>query len=349
MNADLMLSSYDFDLSKELIAQMPAEKRDMSRLLVLDRKTGKIEHSQFANIVEYLLPGDCLVLNTKKVLPARLYGKKQTGGIIEALFLKQNSETTWLALVKPYLEPGKSIIFPDGLNGKIVGRNGSGETIIELSGCGLRDVLEKYGKMPLPPYIKREKIAEDKDAVDRERYQTIFAEREGSIAAPTAGLHFTKELLAAAASKGVETADIVLHVGWGTFRPVISEDITCHKMLPEYFDIPADSARAISDAKRQKRRVIVVGTTAARALESRAGEILTGQGAGLSGETGIFIYPGHKFAVPDCFITNFHLPRSTPLFMASAFAGRELILNAYAEAIREKYRFFSYGDAMLIL
>lgn len=342
------LSEYNFDLPKELIAQNPSEKRDESRLLVLNRKTGKIEHRQFRDIIEYLQPGDCLVLNKTKVFPARLFGKKETGGKVEALFLRNIGGNQWLALVKPFLEEGKKIIFPEGLTADIKGKTPLGEVVLELNNPGLESILQDHGRMPLPPYIKREGSFGDKDTPDRQRYQTVFAQEEGSIAAPTAGLHFTEKLLESIKERGVDIAEIVLHVGWGTFRPIISEELYNHKMLPEAYEIPAEAISKIRKAK-SGGRIVVVGTTSCRALETEAGYVLNGGRNILRGETEIFIYPGHKFAVPDVFLTNFHLPKSTPLMMTSAFAGREFVLKAYSEAIKMRYRFFSYGDAMLIL
>ncbi|MFH1369242.1 MAG: tRNA preQ1(34) S-adenosylmethionine ribosyltransferase-isomerase QueA [Elusimicrobiota bacterium] len=348
MNIEHALSAYDFDLPKELIAQLPAEKRENSRLMVLDRGSGKTEHRSFADIAGYFGPGDCLVLNKTKVIPARLFGKKETGGRIEALFLKQMNGTCWTALVRPFLGTGKSIIFPDGLSARVSGKTELGETILDVSGADVRNVLEEHGRMPLPPYIKRGLVPGEKDKIDRERYQTVYAENEGSIAAPTAGLHFTKELLERIKEKGTEIVEVTLHVGWGTFRPIVSDDIAKHKMLPEIYEIWERAASGIAAAKRNKGRVVVVGTTAARALESCPERIFAEPAREIMGETGIFIYPGYKFAVVDAFITNFHLPKSTPLMMACAFAGKEALFKAYEEAIREKYRFFSYGDAMFI-
>lgn len=349
MDISQKLSSYDFDLPKELIAQVPADKRDMARLLVLDKKTGKIEHRQFKDIIEYLQPGDCLVLNKTKVFPARLFGKKETGGKVETLFLKQVSDTRWLVLLKPFIEAGKTIILPDGLFAKVIEKTPLGETLIEIPvGTDMKKVLEKFGKMPLPPYIKRELGSTEKDRLDRERYQTVFAEIEGSIAAPTASLHFTPELINEIKKK-VDIAEIVLHVGWGTFRPIIADDVTQHKMLPESFEISKEAIEKIRTAKAGNGRVVVVGTTASRALEACADKILGDGLEDLTGATDIFICPGHKFYVPDVFVTNFHLPGSTPLMMACAFAGKDNIFNAYREAINLKYRFFSYGDSMLII
>lgn len=346
MTTGLKLSDYDFELPKELIAQEPRGRRDESRLLVLDRKSGAVEHRIFSDIAEYVRPGDCVVVNGTKVVPARLFAKKATGGRVELLFINPLGPAPYLALVKPFQKPGTALALPGGASAVVGGKTELGETMLDVKG-DIRGILEQHGVMPLPPYIKR---PAGSAPGDRERYQTVYAREEGSIAAPTAGLHFTEVLLKRLGERGAVTAEIILHVGWGTFRPVVSEDIAGHRMLPEAYEIPLEASRKIIAAKRDGKRVFVVGTTTARALETEAAWLRKGsEPRGIAGSTGIFIYPGHKFGVADAFVTNFHLPMSTPLFMASAFAGRETLLKAYAEAVRERYRFFSYGDAMLIL
>ena len=349
-NIDLKLSSYDYNLPKELIAQEPLRKRDEAKLLVLDRKNGKIEHKVFKDIVEYLKPGDCVVINKTKVIPARIYGKRETGGKIEVLFLSfedaESKERKVRALTKPFIEPGKKIIFPDNLEALVEGKNSLGEIILKLSGPSLRSILDLYGQMPLPPYIKREKLNNGVlKNIDSENYQTIYSKIDGSIASPTAGLHFTKELLKKIKNKGVEVIEITLHVGWGTFKPVKLENIVEHEMLPEYYSLSDENIEDIKRVRKNNGRVFATGTTSVRALESAFSK----EKPENTGHTSIFIYPGHEFKAIDVLITNFHLPHSTPLFLTSAFAGREKILNAYSEAVKNKYRFYSYGDAMLIL
>jgi S-adenosylmethionine:tRNA ribosyltransferase-isomerase len=351
---DLGLSAYEYDLPKELIAQKPLDKRDGSRLLVLERASGRISHKIFSDITQYLLPGDCLVINRTKVVPARLFGKKETGGKVEALFLdpaniKRGGAAA--ALLKPFVESGKTIYFPGGLTAKVESKTKDGETVLKLDGAEPLEVLNASGIMPLPPYIKRRADSNELTGYDKERYQTVFAEENGSIAAPTAGLHFTPELIKKISNAGVESAKIVLHVGWGTFKPVTAYDISKHVMLPERYEIDEDAARKLDSARGKGKRIIAVGTTTVRTLESAAGagnfdvEGFIPQ----KNETSIFIYPGHVFKAVDCMVTNFHLPHSTPFAMVCAFAGRENIFKAYAEAVKEKYRFYSYGDAMLII
>lgn len=342
------LRDFDYDLPDELIAQAPAPQRDGARLLVIDRKTGSMTHSSFAHIADFFHPGDCLVINNTKVIPARLIGKKRTGAAIELLLLKQTGERRWEALLKPAKRvPVGGEIVLDGaeLTARVCEIRGEGRRLVEFS----RDVypfLDKIGIMPLPPYIKRPQAGVP-SAQDRERYQTVYAARPGAVAAPTAGLHFTDTLLKKIAARGVETAQVTLHVGYGTFKPVETDDIVSHKIHAEEFDIPEECAQTVNETKRSGAAVFVVGTTTARALESAAGErgIVQPQ----KGETEIFIYPPYRFKIADRLITNFHLPQSTLLMMVAAFAGRDLIMRAYEEAIREKYRFYSYGDAMLIL
>lgn len=338
----MRLSEFDYHLPKELIAQRPSEQRDRSRLLVLHKTSGRIEHRRFADIVEYLRPADRLVINTTKVMPARLVGRKLgTGGEAEIFLLRQVSENTWLCLVRPgrRLMPGAVVEFGQGeLTGRIAEYKGQGRRLVEFTFEGEFSAgLEKVGHVPLPPYIARAD-----EAPDRARYQTVYARETGAVAAPTAGLHFTPELLAGIRGKGVSVLDVLLHVGWGTFKAVEAEDIRRHQMDEEYFLIPDETVAAVERARSEGSRTIAVGTTTVRALESYA---LTGK---TDDWTRIFIYPPHDFKLVDALVTNFHLPKSTLLMLVSAFAGVGNIRNAYAEAIRERYRFYSYGDAMLI-
>jgi len=342
------INDFDYRLPEKLIAQFPADKRENSRLMVLDRKTGSIQHRHFYNIVDYLEPGDCLVLNDSRVIPARLNGfKETTGARIEFLLLKRMEGDLWETMVRPgkKLHPGDWVVFSDEPKLKAVIREygTDGTRIVEFSYDGqFLECLEKVGKMPLPPYIER-----DSGAMDSERYQTVYGRAEGSVAAPTAGLHFTEELLSKAAEKGVKLAYVTLHVGIGTFRPVKCENIEDHKMHFEEYEVSQETAGTINQTKASGGRIIAVGTTSARTLESAADE----NGIVLAGErdTDIFIYPGRKFKVVDCLITNFHLPKSTLLMLISAFYQREKILEAYETAVSMEYRFFSYGDAMLII
>ena len=338
-------SDFYFDLPKELIAQDPLEDRSSSRLLVLDRKTGAREHRIFRDIVEYLNPGDCLVINTTKVIPARLYGAKEgTQAKIEILLLKRREGDVWETLVKPgkKAKPGTKISFGDGLlMGEVLDVVDEGNRLIKFTYDGIfEEILDQLGQMPLPPYITHQ-------LKDKNRYQTVYAKHDGSAAAPTAGLHFTPELLRQIEEKGVKIAHVTLHVGLGTFRPVKVEDVTQHHMHSEYFFIEEDQAKLINDTKAAGGRVIAVGTTSCRTLESAVGE--DGKLKATSGWTDIFIYPGYQFKVIDALITNFHLPESTLLMLVSALAGKENIMNAYEEAVKERYRFFSFGDAMFIM
>ena len=337
-------SDFDFYLPEELIAQHPLEKRDYSKLMVLDKETGKIEHKHFYNVIEYLNPGDTLVLNNTRVMPARLIGEKaESGGKIEFLLLKRIEGDKWECLAKPgkRAKIGTEFVFGKGkLKCKVVDIVEEGNRIIEFSYDGIfEQVLDELGEMPLPPYI-----TERLD--DRERYQTVYSKEQGSAAAPTAGLHFTKELLEEVKKKGVNIAYVTLHVGLGTFRPVKVDDVNEHVMHSEFYKIEQSEADKINKAKKEGHRVIAVGTTSTRTLESAADEngFLTEK----SGWTEIFIYPGYQFKVIDALITNFHLPESTLVMLVSALAGREHVLAAYEEAVNEKYRFFSFGDAMLI-
>lgn len=338
------LKDFDYYLPKELIAQDPLENRSSSRLLVLHKNTGEIEHKIFSDIVDYLNPGDCLVINDTKVIPARLMGvKSETGAAIEVLLLKRKSNDEWECLVKPgkKARPGAIIDFGDGLlKGEIIDVVDEGNRIIRFEYDGIfEEILDKLGQMPLPPYITH--VLQDKN-----RYQTVYAKNEGSAAAPTAGLHFTPELLDTLRAKGVEIASVTLHVGLGTFRPVKVENVEEHHMHSEYFCIEQSEADKINKARANGHRIISVGTTSCRTLESAA--LDDGMIPASSGDTEIFIYPGYSFKAIDCLITNFHLPESTLLMLVSALAGKDNIMKAYETAVDLKYRFFSFGDAMFI-
>ena len=341
---ELKKSDFYFDLPQELIAQDPLEDRSSSRLLVLDKETGEMEHRVFHDIVEYLHEGDCLVLNNTKVIPARLMGtKKDTGATIEVLLLKRRENDIWETLVKPgkKAKPGTVITFGEGLlTGTVVDIVDEGNRLIQFSYEGIfEEVLDKLGEMPLPPYITHK-------LQDKNRYQTVYAKYEGSAAAPTAGLHFTKELLAQVEEKGVKIAYVTLHVGLGTFRPVKEENVLEHHMHSEFYQVTPEAAKLINDTKAAGGRVICVGTTSCRTIESAADQNGVVQAG--CGDTEIFIYPGYQFKVLDNLITNFHLPESTLLMLISALATREMILDTYKVAVEQKYRFFSFGDAMLI-
>lgn len=347
------INDFDYNLPEELIAQEPSEKRDCSRLMVVHRDTGETEHRHFFDITEYLKPGDCLVMNDSKVLPARLFGtKKNTGAKVEFLLTKRIKGDVWETMVKPgkRLKPGDEVVFSESprFAARILEFGEGGTRITEFSYDGVfMERLDELGTMPLPPYIERPGRSDDK-----ERYQTVYCREEGSVAAPTAGLHFTEELLRKIEKKGVETARVTLHVGIGTFRPVKCENIEDHKMHFEEYHVDSEAADTVNRAKREGRRVIAVGTTSTRTLESAAyfseehGCWQIREGAD---STGIFIYPGYEFRMVDGLITNFHLPKSTLLMLISALYDRESILRVYEEAIRERYRFFSYGDAMFII
>lgn len=350
--ASLKLSDYDFHLPEERIAQLPAERRDQSRLMVIRRATGEREHRLFRDITEYLEPGDLLVLNDTKVIPARLYGTRASGARIEVLLLEEVARDRWLALVRPgrKVPEGTVIRFAEGFEGTVVGVEPDGSRLIQLSSAetSVKEAIALHGELPLPPYI----LARPADA---DRYQTVYAKEEGAVAAPTAGLHFTPELLATLGERGVETATVTLHTGLGTFRPVAVEDVTTHDMHAERFRLSAETVEAVQRTKERGGRVVAVGTTAVRTLEhaAQAGVLAPG-----SGETRIFIYPGYRFRVVDALVTNFHLPKSTLLMLVSAFAdqappagmtGRELMLESYQEAIEREYRFYSFGDATLML
>lgn len=336
-------SDFDFYLPEELIAQTPLEKRDTSRLLHLNKLTGEIEHKHFYDIKQYLHEGDCLVLNDSRVLPARLIGARPTGGAVELVLLKDLGDNRWECLSRPgrKTKPGQELIFGNGeLTAVVEEVTLGGNRIVKFSYEGIfLEILERFGKMPLPPYIKEE-------LQDSERYQTVYSKELGSAAAPTAGLHFTKELLAEIADMGVKICYVTLHVGLGTFRPVKADKIEDHEMHSEFCIVPDETAETVNAVKRAGGRVIAVGTTSCRTLES----FTTDDGVlqATSGWTNIFIYPGYKFKCIDALITNFHLPESTLIMLVSALAGREHILNAYNMAVKERYRFFSFGDAMFI-
>ena len=342
---EMDVKDFYFDLPQELIAQDPLEDRASSRLLVLDKHTGEITHKGFRDILEYLKPGDCLVINDTKVIPARLFGvKEDTGAKIEILLLKRRENDIWETLVKPgkKAKPGTRIVFGEGLlTGTVLETVDDGNRLIQFSYEGIfEEILDQLGQMPLPPYITHQ-------LKDKNRYQTVYAKHEGSAAAPTAGLHFTKELLKQVEDMGVKIAHVTLHVGLGTFRPVKVEHVQDHHMHSEFYVVEESEAKKVNDTKEAGGRVICVGTTSCRTVESAADE--NGRLKAGTGWTDIFIYPGYQFKILDGLITNFHLPESTLVMLVSALAGREHILAAYEEAIRERYRFFSFGDAMLIL
>ncbi len=348
------LHDYFYELPEELIAQTPTEKRDECRMLVLDRKTGSISHKHFYDVIDYINPGDCLVINDSRVIPARIYGVKQreTADVnepsrIECLLLRQRELDLWECIVRPgkRVKKGARIDFSGVMTGEVVDVTEDGNRMIAFDydrsgGETVYSVLEKIGKMPLPPYITKE-------LDDNDKYQTVYAKENGSAAAPTAGLHFTDELLEKISGKGVDIVRVMLHVGLGTFRPVKTENIEEHKMHSEFFTVTEDAARRINECRKRGGRIISVGTTSARTLESAADE--NGVIHAQSRDTDIFIYPPYKFKAVDALITNFHLPESTLLMLISAFSDRETIMKAYKEAVEQKYRFFSFGDAMMIL
>jgi S-adenosylmethionine:tRNA ribosyltransferase-isomerase len=334
------LSDYDYNLPKELIAKYPAEPRDSCKLMVLNRKDKSIEHRIFRDIIDYLEEGDLLVLNDTRVIPARLKGKKETGANVEIFLLRPFSEDTWEVLIKNIkrLKEGQKVIIVDDFQAELLEKYEEGKAKVKLIGDNVNELIKKYGRIPLPPYMEREDEEKDKDY-----YQTVFAKKEGAVASPTAGLHFTEELLEKLENKGVKKAFCTLHVGLGTFRPIQTEDITKHKMHEEFYQIPDETLKKIEETKKKKKKVVAVGTTVVRTLETYA---LTGKSEGFSD---LFIYPPYEFKIIDTLITNFHLPKSTLLLLVSAFADKDFILRAYNEAVEKKYRFFSYGDAMLIL
>ncbi len=337
------VSDFDYNLPEELIAQVPIEKRDESRLMVLDRKTETIEHKTFKDIIDYLEPGDCLVRNNTKVIPARIYGKKETGANVEFLLLNNIEGDVWESIVRPgnKLHVGTKVIFGNGiLKAEILEVMPGGTRKVKFEYKGIfNEILDQIGLMPLPPYIHEE-------LKEKDRYQTVYAKYDGSAAAPTAGLHFTPELLKRIEQKSIKIANVTLHVGIGTFRPVKEERVEDHEMHSEHFYIKEEDVEKINETKKQGKRVIAVGTTSCRVLETISDE--NGMVKVAEGDTQIFIYPGYKFKCLDGLITNFHLPQSTLLMLVSAFSNREFILKAYNEAVKQKYRFFSFGDAMFI-
>jgi len=365
----LRTTDFDYALPPDLIAQVPAPARDHSRLLILDRTTGSLRHRIFRDLAEHLVPGDLLVLNEAKVLPGRLFGQSEHQHAVELLLLQEIATNCWEALIKPSrrVRADERLVLADGkIEAEVLEKRGEGRHLLRIAYDGRpRDLLLQFGRMPLPPYIKRQGTGFtvqglgkdrassldpipstlDPELLDRERYQTVYAKHEGAIAAPTAGLHFTPELIETLKSRGIAFAAVTLYVGPGTFRPVRVEQVDRHRMEPERYIIPEETALAIKAAKRENRRVIAVGTTTVRALEHAESSGDVGAGAGMAD---IFIYPGYRFKVIDALITNFHLPRSTLLMLVSAFASRHIILAAYREAIAQRYRFYSYGDAMLI-
>lgn len=339
------VTDFDYDLPEELIAQHPNAKRDESRLLVLNKQKQNIEHKIFKDIIEYLEPGDCLVINNTKVIPARLYGIKQpTGANVEFLLLNRKKDDIWEVMVRPgrKLLQGTKVSFGDGILGaNILEVLPNGSRLVKFNYKGIfNEILDRIGLMPLPPYIKE-------TLKEKDRYQTVYAKHEGSAAAPTAGLHFTEELLQKIRLKGIEIANVTLHVGIGTFRPVKVEKVEEHQMHTEHYYIKQEDAKKINQAKRNKKRVIACGTTSCRVLESVADK--NGMVKEVEGDTNIFIYPGYQFKCIDALITNFHLPKSTLIMLVSALAGRDYIMRAYQEAVKEKYKFFSFGDAMFIV
>ena len=345
MDGVMLKSDYFFELPGELIAQDPLEERTSSRLLVLDKRTGAVSHHVFRDIGDFLRPGDCLVLNDTRVIPARLLGEREgTGAHVELLLLKRKSGDVWETLVRPgkKCRPGTRLTFGDGLlKAEILDTVEEGNRLVRFDYEGIfEEALDRLGEMPLPPYITHK-------LQDRNRYQTVYAKHEGSAAAPTAGLHFTKELLGRLEGKGIGSAYVTLHVGLGTFRPVKEENVLEHHMHTEHYQVSREAADTINRTKAQGGRIVCVGTTSCRTLESAAGE--DGLVRPCSGDTDIFIYPGYRFRVLDALITNFHLPESTLIMLVSALAGREHVLAAYEEAVRERYRFFSFGDAMFIV
>lgn len=338
-------SDFYYYLPEELIAQDPLEDRTASRLLVLDRKTGAVKHKIFSDVIDYLNKGDCLVINNTRVIPARLIGEKEgTGGKVEVLLLKRRANDVWETLVKPgkKLRPGAKITFGDGrLRAEVLEVVEEGNRLVKFHYEGIfEEILDSLGEMPLPPYITHK-------LEDKEMYQTVYAKFDGSAAAPTAGLHFTKELLNKIEEKGIKIASITLHVGLGTFRPVKVDDVNNHHMHTEWYEVNAEAADIINETKRNGGRVICVGTTSCRTIESVADD--NGYMKAKTGETDIFIYPGYKFKIMDGLITNFHLPESTLVMLVSAFAGKENVLAAYETAVKERYRFFSFGDAMILI
>lgn len=350
MTGVLPRSDFEFEVPEELVAAEPAARRDDSRLLVL-RRSGGIEHRDFRDLPDLLAPGDCLVLNRSRVVPARLTGRKATGGAVDLLLLEEAGPGLWNALATG-LKPGLTVDVGDGVSATAEGRAGEG-WLVRFSTGDVRAHLERRGLPPLPPYIRGRRKRAGLNAArpeDGERYQTVYARERGSLAAPTAGLHYTPELLARLKARGVSVAELVLHVGLGTFKPVVADDVSAHEMLPEAYEVPSAAVAALRSAKAAGGRVVAVGTTATRTLETVfADGVLAEPTAPLRGQTSLYILPGRRFAAADALQTNFHQPASTPLLLTCAFAGRERVLAAYREAIARRYRLFSYGDAMLIL
>ena len=340
----MKVSEFNYELPEELIAQTPIEKRDEARLMILNKNKQTIKHKTFKNIIDYLQPGDVLVRNNTKVIPARLYGKKETGAKVEFLLLNQIEKDTWECIVRPgnKLSIGTKVIFAEGrLKAEILEIMSGGTRKVKFQYEGIfNEILDQIGLMPLPPYIHEE-------LKQKERYQTIYAKHKGSAAAPTAGLHFTEELIQKIQKKGITIANVTLHVGIGTFRPVKEETVEAHKMHTEHYYIKQEDAQKINQAKKENKKVIAIGTTSCRVLETVADQ--NGYIQEAEGDTQIYIYPGYQFKILDGLITNFHLPQSTLLMLVSALAGKDYIMKAYKEAIKEKYRFFSFGDAMLIM
>ena len=345
----MLVTDFDYNLPEELIAQMPAQSRETSRMLVMDKKTGSLEHKVFADATEYFKKGDVLILNNTKVIPARLIGYKDTGARIEVFLLKNPQDKLWECLIKPAkrAKEGNIIEFSDQLKAKVIGRADNDKMLVELIYQGdFYKVLDTVGLTPLPPYIQRQMTDEEIKNLDHDRYQTVYAQTPGSVAAPTAGLHFTDEILDKLRAKGVDVAFVTLNVGLGTFRPVKVDNILEHKMDSESFEIPQETADIIAKAQKERRQITAVGTTTVRTLETafaQHGKILA-----CTGSSELFIYPGYEFKVIDHLITNFHLPKSTLLMLISALATRENVMHAYQEAIAQKYRFYSYGDCMFI-
>ena len=346
----MKLSDFDYEIPADRIAQHPLKERDTSRLFVLRRKTGKSEHANFRDIVDYLNPGDVLVLNDTRVIPVRLYGKKPSGGKAEITLIKELAKNSWEALVKG-LNEGR-IILGSGITADVTRLNGTSARVefklnsktSEVIGSDIKDLLNEIGAMPLPVYIKRNAVRSD-----LKQYQTVYARNEGAVAAPTAGLHFTDSLLKAIRDKGVDIKTVTLHVGYGTFKPITVSDIKHHRMDEESFEIPDETAVAVNSAKSEGKRVIAVGTTVTRALESSASDSPSGEINAGKGSASMFIHPGYKFKIIDALLTNFHLPKSTPMMLVAAFSGLDALKKAYSEAEKAGYRFYSYGDAMLLI
>ncbi|MDR1418241.1 MAG: tRNA preQ1(34) S-adenosylmethionine ribosyltransferase-isomerase QueA [Endomicrobium sp.] len=356
LKADLELLNYNYTIPDRLIAQKPVLNRQDSRLFVVDRTIGKFSHKKFSDIIEYFKCGDCVILNETKVVPSRIFGEKCSGGKVELLFLDPcQEEKEYKVLIKPFIGAGKKVYFKNGYKCEVISKDENGKTLVKFNKSNILPFLQEYGVMPLPPYIDRKKgLAVELSEFDKKRYQTVYAKNTGAIAAPTAGLHFTDEILDSLKNKGVSIAKLTLHVGWGTFKPITSDNLDNHNMLPEKFFLTKENAKIINNSIKNNKKVVAVGTTSTRAIESIANFVgFTDNGKTFikefSGETSIFIYPRYKFKIINTLITNLHLPKSTPLMMASAFSSRTLMLKAYEEAISTEYRFFSYGDSMLIL